>query len=251
MSKVLAVECPHCQEELNVEVPQELLGVPFVRSRIKPIGNIAVYRITSNEIKEFVTKKARFYRPEIQLEVSTHYCERKKSNPHRSYAYLKIGFNSAGLEQKEDAGWFERVGEGGASPRILSDIFVGLVQKYKYNKEGLDDLLDNYKKMENLENAFGLTEGILKDIRMYATPRRTKAINGDSWVIFSARAEKVIEDMLENPDNDKVAGRIEIQDIYAISKDQVEFVVYVHPLEMRAQENPYVRKIMMGEAKVD
>ena len=68
--------------------------------------------------------------------------------------------------------------------------------------------------------------------------------------MFSARAEKIIEDMLENPDTDKVEGSIEIHDVHPLTKENIEFVVYVHPKEMRASENPYIRKILSGEIKL-
>ena len=68
--------------------------------------------------------------------------------------------------------------------------------------------------------------------------------------MFAARAEKIIEDMLEDPETDKVDGSIEIHDVHPISKDNIEFIVYVHPKEMKASENPYIRKILSGEIKL-
>jgi hypothetical protein len=47
----------------------------------------------------------------------------------------------------------------------------------------------------------------------------------------------------------KVPGRIQINDIYPISKEIVEFVVYVHPAQMKTRENPHVRQILLGEEK--
>ena len=242
--KILSVACPNCKGEFNVEVP-----FPQVRSLIKPVGVIPVYRISSDEIKQFITKKAKFYKPETKVEVITKYCEKKNSDPHRGYASLRIGFSDDVIEQKANAGWFEKLGEASSNVRFIEDIFIGMIQKYQYIKKDLEDILSNYKNLEQVENQLGMTEAFIEDIKMYTTPRRVPTNNKESWIIFSARAEKVIEDMLEDPDTDTVSGKIEIHDVYPINKDVVEFIVYVHPAEMKSQENPYVRSIMIGNSK--
>ncbi len=245
MSKeILTVACPNCSQELNVEVP-----FPRVRSLISPVGNILAYRISSEEIKQYITKKAKFFKEETKVEVITKYCEKKNSDPHRAYASLRIGFSDDVIEKKGNAGWYEKVGASDANVRFIQDIFVGMIQKYQYSKKDLEQILGNYKNLEKVENQLGMTESFIEDIKMYTTPRRVTTNNKESWIIFSARAEKVIEDMLEDPDTDRVSGKIEIHDVYPINKDTVEFIIYVHPAEMKSQENPYVRRIMLGDAK--
>lgn len=242
--KVLTVDCPSCNQELNVKVP-----FPRVRSLISPVGNILAYRITSDEIKQFITKKAKFFKEGVKVEVITKYCEKKNSDPHRGYASLRIGFSDDVIEKKGKAGWYEKVGESTGNVRFIEDIFVGIIQKYQYSKKDLEQILGNYKNLEKVENQLGMSEAFIEDIKMYTTPRRVPTNNNESWIIFSARAEKVIEDMLEDPDTDRVSGKIEIHDVYPINKDTVEFIIYVHPTEMKSQENPYVRRIMLGDVK--
>ena len=250
--KVLSVECPYCKKELNVELPASLPSVENkTRALLKPVGRIAVYRITTDEIKTFVQQKANFYKEGIAVEATVRYCERKNSNPHRGYAFFKIAFNENALERNQQAGWFEKIGENSDNVRFINDIFVGLIKKYSFDKDGINDLLSNYKRLEKVEEMFGLTEAILSEIRELATPKRIISNNaGENWIMFSARAEKIIEDMLENPDTDKVDGSIEIHDVHPISKDNIEFIVYVHPKEMKSSENPYIRKILSGEIKL-
>ena len=246
--KIVSAVCPSCSEELNLEIQLQDL-FPNVRSKIKPVGNVLVYRISSEEIKQFILQKAKFYKPEAKVEVITKYCEKKNSDPHRGYASLRIGFSDDVIEKKGQSGWYEKVGADSPNVRFIKDIFVGMIKKYQYSKKNLDDILGNYKNLEKVENQLGMTEAFIEDIKMYTTPRRVATNNNESWIIFSARAEKVIEDMLEDQETDMVNGKIEIHDVYPISKDTVEFIIYVHPQEMKSQENPNVRRIMMGEGK--
>ena len=249
MSQIpLNLTCPNCSEVLSVEVPREAL-YPKVRSLLKPIGDIMVYRITSDEIKQFIMQKAKFYKEEAKVEVITKYCEKKNSNPHRGYASLRIGFSDDVIEKKGSTGWFEKVGQDAGRVRFIDDIFIGMIQKYQYSRKDLEGILGNYKNLEKVENQLGMSEAFIEDIMMYTTPKRLPTVNNESWVVFSARVEKVIEDMLENPDTDAVSGRIEIHDVSPISKDVVEFIIYVHPQEMVSNENPHVRRIMMGDVK--
>ena len=68
----------------------------------------------------------------------------------------------------------------------------------------------------------------------------------DNWIIFSARPELIIRNMLENPEMNAVDGTIDIGDrCYLVNKGNVEFIVNVHPKETTAVGNPLVRKIMM------
>lgn len=248
MLQTFNVMCPNCSENIQAEVPVQGSS-PKVRSLIKPVGNVLVYRITSDEIRQFIIKKAKFFKEEAKVEVITKYCEKKNSDPHRGYASLRIGFSDDVIEKKGSTGWYEKVGENSGNVRFIEDIFVGMIQKYQYSRKDLESILGNYKNLEKVENQLGMTESFIEDIRMYSTPRRLPTANNESWIIFSARVEKVIEDMLEDPDTDKVSGRIEMHDVYPINKDVVEFIIYVHPAEMKSQENPYVRKIMMGDIK--
>ena len=249
MSKI-ETKCPSCKKNLQVEITDEMLA-PKVRSLLKPSSIIREYRITSNEIAEFIAQKAKFFRDDIRTEVAVRYCEKKKNEQRRSYASFRIAFSEEVTEHKTNNGWFEKIGETESSVRIIHDVFVGMIEKYRFNKKDLDDILSNYKTLEKLENRLGMSEAYLNDVRHFAIPKRVPLDDGSksAWIIFSARAEKIIEDMLENPDTNKVDGTVIIKDVIQVSKDNVEFVVHVNPNQFIMTENPYVREILFGDKK--
>ena len=223
-----------------------------MRSNIKPIGNITVYRISSEQIKQFITEKARQYVPDVRMTIVPRYCEKKRKNnndPHRSYASLRIAFSENIIEKKQDLGWYGNIGETANNVKLQEGIMKGLINKYQYNRKEIEAWLKNYKTLEELEEGLGMTEAYIRDLHMYSVPQRIKANGDESWIIFAAAAENVIEDMLTDKNTGKVPGRIQIQDVYPISKDIVEFVIYVHPAQMKVRENPHVRQILLGEEK--
>ncbi|MCM1215420.1 MAG: hypothetical protein NC548_12985 [Lachnospiraceae bacterium] len=247
--------CPSCGENgiLSVDLPTTSTpDKPNVRSRISPIGNILVYRITSEEIKQFIIHKARKYVPDAKIEVVTCYSEKKnqkKNEPHRSYASLRVAFSENVVEQKDENGWFGKIGDNNNRVRVVKGLFENLIQMYKFDIKDIDKWLSSYKTLEELEELFGLTETDIKDMRAYANPRRVPTRGGEQWIIFQAAANKVIRDMLTDSKTNKQIGRIQIQDVRAISKDICEFIVYVHPEDMKLQENIHVRQLMLGEEK--
>ena len=113
----------------------------------------------------------------------------------------------------------------------------------------LEAWLKSYKNLEALEDALGMTEDFINDIREFAKPVRITTNNGEKWILFAAAAENVIADMLTDVVSGEVPGRIEIQQVYPLSKDIVEFIVYLHPAEMKYRDNPHVRQILIGEEK--
>jgi hypothetical protein len=251
-TKTILSTCPTCGENIKVtaEIPE--VNKPNVRGNIDPIGNILVYRISSEQIKDFIIQKARQYVSDVRMTIVPRYCEKKRKNstdPHRSYASLRIAFSENVIEKKEDLGWYGSIGENGSNVKIHASIMQNLINKYQYNRKEIEAWLKNYKTLEELEEGLGMTEAYINDLRMYSIPQRVKTDNNESWIIFAAAAENVIEDMLTDPTTNKVPGRIQIQDVYPISKEIVEFVVYVHPTQMKLRENPHVRQILLGEEK--
>jgi hypothetical protein len=254
MAKVnLSIDCPECNHNFLVETnmtAEEM--IPNVRGNIKPAGDILVYKITSEDIKKFIVDKARKHVSDAKVEVVPRYTEKKRrrnSEPHKSYASLRIAFSNEVVENKDDSGWFGKIGETGSNVRIVKTIFNDIITRYQYNKKDIESWMKNYKTLEELEESFGISEAYLNDIKMYTTPQRILTNNKEQWVIFSAAPENVIRDMLTDKVSKEVIGRIQIQDVYPISKDIVEFLVYVHPNEMKIKENPHVRQILLGEEK--
>lgn len=254
MSKVqLSTKCPQCGKELRIgaEVDASTLA-PAVHGKLKPSASVLVYKISTDEMKVFITQKAKKYCPDVKVECIPRYCEKKRrhqSEPHRAYASLRIAFSEHILEKKDDLGWYGKIGESSESFRVQPSMFQNLFQMYKYDMKAIDAWLGSYKNLEELEEALGMTEDYIKELKMYAKPQRIMTNANESWIFFSAAAENVIADMLTDTNSQKVIGRIEIRDIYPISKDNVEFLVYVHPSEVKMTENPHVRQLLTGEEK--
>lgn len=248
----LNASCPNCNTDmvLTADIDQNQLA-PEVRGKLTPSENILVYHVSSEEIKQFIIQKAKKYVPDVKVEVVPRYCERKRrksTDPRRSYASLRIAFSNEIVEKNTDQGWFGKIGENGSNVRVINSLFNNLIRKYQYNKKEIDGWLKSYKNLEELEETLGMTETYINDLKMYATPQRIKSGNED-WIIFSAAAENVLMDMLTEVGTDKVPGKMIIHDVYPISKDIVEFVIYLHPENIKMKEDPHVRQILLGEEK--
>lgn len=246
-------DCPHCKKELSVTMDINPCALaPDVRSKMRPVAVPFIYKITSEHIKRFIIEKATSMCPGVKVEVAPRYCEkkRKKENEmHRSYASLRIAFSENAIEHNGDNGWFGKIGEGGGNTRVVESLFKKIVMKYMYRKKDIDGWMKSYKTLEELEETLGMTEEYIADIRDYSTPRRVPTTGEEDWVIFAAAPEKVIADMLTDVTTDNLFGRMQIQDVYKINKDVVEFLVYVYPQEIQIQENSHVRQILLGEEK--
>lgn len=244
-------KCPHCSKDLTASIvidPVQL--APKVRGNLTPVSSVMIYKITSADIKKFLVDKARKYVPDVKMEVVPRYCERKKqrnNEPHGAYASLRIAFSENVIEKHDDMGWFAKIGES-ENVRLVKSIFEGFIRKYQYNRKDIDNWMNNYKSLEELEDSLGLTEAYLNDLKVFATPRAIKSTDNKTWVIFAAAAENVIKDMLTIDETNTPSGRICIQDVSQLSKDTVEFLVYVYPDDF-TRENANVRKILLGEEK--
>lgn len=244
--------CPKCGEGIVMDCDVPNTNIPKVRSNLNPIGNIMVYRISSEQIKDFIIQKARQYVPDVRMTIVPRYCEKKRKNnnePHRSYASLRIAFSENVIEKKQDLGWYGSIGDNGSNVKLHEGIMKNLINKYQYNRKEIEAWLKNYKTLEELEEGLGMTEAYINDLRMYSVPQRIKANDKENWIIFAAAAENVITDMLTDPETNTIPGRIQIKDVYPISKDIVEFIIYIHPAQMKLRENPHVRQILLGEEK--
>lgn len=251
----LSGNCPNCGEEVTLTGNAPVSINDFasnVRSRIKPSSAVLIYKISSEQIKEFLVDKARKIDPDIKIEVVPRYCEKKRhkqSEPHRSYASLRIAFSDNVTENNEDMGWYGKIGQSSTNIRFKKSVFKGMIERYQYNRKEIDNWMKSYKTMEELEEGLGMSESYLNDLKMYAIPRRLETVDKETWIIFSAAADKVLKDMLTDYKTDKIVGRMMIQDIYPISKDVVEFLIYMYPFEVETKENPYVRQILLGDTK--
>ena len=250
----LKTMCPHCNKEIsvNTSIPSDpRVFAPDVRCKKRPVGSIFVYTLSTAEITKFIIEKSRQYVPDVKVEVVPRYCEKKQRKdiePHRSYASLRIAFSDNVVENNADLGWYGKIGES-EDVKIVKSMYDNIIHKYQYDRKKIEGWLKNYKTLEYLEDGLGMTESYIRDLLAYCRPKRVMTADKESWVIFSAAAENVIADMLTDPNTSKPAGRIQIQDVYPVSKDIVEFIVHLNPYDMVLKENPHVRQILHGEEK--
>lgn len=255
MKATIKTMCPNCQTELDLttEIPDDpKFLAPKVRGGAKPVGSMYVYRISSDQLKQFIVDKTKLFVPSAKVEVVPKYCERKrrhKNEPHRSYASLRIAFSEDIVEKKDDLGWYGKIGES-EETRVVSSMFDAIIRRYRYNRKEVENWLKDYKILETLEETFGMSEHYITDLLTYVNPRRIITTTKERWIFFSAAAENVITDYLTDVETDVPIGKIRIQDVYPISKDNVEFLVFVSPNEIEYNENPNVRKILLGEEKI-
>ena len=248
LDEIFEIECPECNHEFTIRANT----TPETSSKVTPIGKILVYRITSEEISQFLIQKARLYNPEIRTVAHVKYCERKKAKNEekRAYASMMIAFTEQALDKAGNITWYERIGQSSMGLKFIDGIQAEFINRYSYDKDALNAIMDNYKSLEELENQRGINEVFLNDIRNYAKPQRVVApTTKENWILFACRIDKIIEDMLSDPVTDKAPGRIRINHVNQINKDVVEFIVYVTPEEVKMEEDPYVRDLMIGKSK--
>ena len=247
-------QCPNCNSDisLSAEVTRSMISPNNLRCKMDPIGSLDVYRITSEDIKQFVTQKTRMYVPEASLEIIPSYTEKKRRHQNeqrKSYAFLKIAMTDNVLENKNEDNFYERIANIQEHLRFQPSVFANIINLYKYNPELVSKWAKDYKILEMLENKFGMNEKFISDIREFAVPKAVPDSTGRKWIIFAARAEAIIEDMVTDVSTNTVPGKMQIMDIIQISQDLVEFIVYLYPQAMNLSENTYVRQILTGENK--
>lgn len=252
--------CPHCGKDIILNIPVDHGSDPcdlapvLAADGLRPAGNIFVYKISSEQIKAFLLDKIRQYSANAKLELVPKYCERKKrkeNEPHHSYASFRVAFSEDLVKKSDDGGWFSKLGDGaGGRIQFIDTKLDELVARYQYKKRDIDRWLKSYKNLEELENAFGMTEAYIADLRNFSTPQRIKSTDRKDWIIFAASPEAIIRDMLMDGGTHQPIGRMTIMDVYPISKEVVEFTVYVQPKEIDVAENRHVRQILAGDEKL-
>lgn len=246
-------KCPGCKREVKMGIDIEPLELaPDLRGEMKPASSIYEYKITSEDMKRYLIRKARKYAPDVKLELIPRYCEKKRrrpNDPHRSYASLRIALSDHVVEKKEDLGWYGKIGESSSNVQIIENVTKKFIQRFQYHRQDIELWMKNYKSLEELEEALGMTEAYINDLKTYSTPHRILDINKESWIIFAGAPENVIKDMFIDPSTEQVAGKIQIKDVYPISEEVVEWTVHLYPSETQAKDNPHVRQILMGNQK--
>ena len=242
----LDFKCNKCNTDWKIEIPED--AVEFIRSSnnvkknrglIKPQYSINVFKINSDEIKVFLQQKVQFYKAGTKLELVPKYTEKKVNGEIKSYAALQIALSQEVLDIPED--FYTKIGNTN-NLRFVNDIWVEMINKYKFDKKDIDGWLSSYKRMEEIENKLGITEKFLEELKDFSTPTKVST-NKENWIIFAARADLVIEDMLTSSETGKLEGTMEIQSITPINQSLVEFTIYMMPNIIR-KENPFIRKLL-------
>ena len=249
------VQCPQCGSDLNADVdidPRSL--APSLRGEVDPSGFKFEYRITTKHIERFLRMKANKYAPDSKIELTSRYCEKKRHNTnerHKSYSSLRIAFSHHVLENSNnDNNYFYKIGNNGDNIRLKKDIMSGFIDKFKYDIKEINGWLDSYKKLEELEESFGMTEPFINSIKEFAFPKGITDNKGRLWILFSAAPENVIADMFIDQKTGRIAGEVTIEDTRLINQDLIEYIVSLDPNKRIVQENSHIRQILAGEDKI-
>ena len=232
----------------QIIVPEQMQQQPRPRQfrnrmNLKPKATIKVFTISSEMIKTFIQQKAKFYVPDAATSVSIFCSDSKRGNDKKRYASARITFTDAVTTAKtEDKTWFDNIG-GNGNVHFIDQVYVNIVKRYMYDKTEINNIRRNYKKMSHFEDDLGITEEFLDNIRMYATPKRIDTGSRNSLIVFSARVEPIIEDILSDPETGKLDGSIEIKEVYE-NREVVYFTIYVHPKMHKNEINPYVKELV-------
>lgn len=248
--KVNAV-CPHCNEqnEYLINIDTKMLA-PNVRCKKKPFGFIACYRFTTDEIGQFLIEKARSIVPNVRVTVIPRFTEKKRrkheneNTPRIAYASLLIAFSEDAMEEKQDFGWYGKIGASSSNIKFKKSLFDIIIKKYQYRSEDVESWLKDFRKMEYLEESLGMTEEFVRSLKENCKPRLIKGNDDKDWVTFAARPEAIIQDMLSSVDTGKVDGEIKISEVNPISKDLVEYLVYVLPKQAVKVQDPRVVELL-------
>ena len=217
---------------------QENNNIPYTRANLTPVSNILYYKITSTQMEEFVKQKAEYYNSGTSVVFHVQYLEKKVSriNCAQKAASVVLGFNENIIQKKTEEDIFRGMFITNENVKYVDSIFVNMIKKYQYDKYHLENIINNYKLMENIENRLGINQSFLKRICTFATPRVVEDNNGGverRIILFAANPEKIIKDMLSDPETGEPIGAIEIRSIDRVSDNLYNWVVYVHPIEAK------------------
>ena len=234
--------------EQQVQKPKSRENLPdVIRCRnLKPIAKIQVYSISSEQMREYVIRKIHHFFPGIPVNLVFMFTKPKKSERGpKGFASARLLVGDQVLDPAQRARtYYDRLGDPGKL-QFLPNFQYNVIEKYKYNREQINSLLNNYKEMSKAEDIFGFDEKFLNDIRAYIIPKKLEVNQNLNAVILSVMPENIIQDMLTNIRSGRVNGKIEIKEIY-MNKDVIHFIVYLHPEDLKSQQNSLVGLFLDG-----
>lgn len=244
--------CPECGKNLQIEAESHET-VPTLRCKLEPSARPFEYHITSKQIAEFVTEKARQYAPNVKVEIGVKYCMAKKKKDDdeiHSYANFRIAFSEKDiLPNNNDLGWYGQFGNGD-NVNVIPSMMKNIIEKYGYNPDYVKKWLSSYEIMEKLEDRFGMSEAYIKDLAEFSHVRRIMANNGGSkepWIMFAAEPSNIIRDMMTDPATGQLPGKLTISAPIELQKDgEIVYTVTLRTETRTYEENPNVRALLMG-----
>lgn len=215
------------------------------RAKLEPSNTIQVYRITSDMIKQFLTAKVSWACPQATVDCVPVYTEVKKSSPRRSFAYINIALSDTVIEKSSDNAWLSGLIGNSENVRFLPKVWTYIIDKYKYDPEYLKQKKKNPDFMDKVNDNLGMSDLDYETLIKMATPHTTesKATNR-RFIVFAARADKIIENMLEDPATDRLNGSVKVVETIPITKDNVEFVCHLSDGEKSITYNSEIRDIL-------
>lgn len=248
IKKPIEQEIRQPQQEPQPQKSKSRENLPdVIRCRnLKPIAKIQVYSISSDQMREYVIRKIHHFFPGIPANLVFMFTKPKKSERGpKGFASARLLVADTVLDPSQRARtYYDRLGDPGKL-QFLPNFQYNVIEKYKYNREQINSLLNNYKEMSKAEDIFGIDEKFLNDIRSYIVPKKLEVNTNLNAIVMSVMPENIIQDMLTNIRSGKVNGKIEIKEIY-MNKDVIHFIVYIHPEDLKSQQNPLVSLFLDG-----
>lgn len=210
-------KCPNCHKKFTSWIKRNpILMAPDLQALdLYPADTIFVYQVSSIQIQNFLYEKAKRYVPNNEMRtllvepLFTKKRSGKNPGPGHAYAALQVAMSDESIEDDLNKyGVYGRIGLDDNHVKLRHGIFNNFIQKYGYDRKGIEQDLKNYKQLERYEDQYGIDEKYLQTLKMFATPRQQKAADDHTYVIFAANPIKIFNDMFITASDKHNAGRI-------------------------------------------
>lgn len=269
---------PKVNPPVGLDTSKYLEPKRIIRAAVDPSWTIRAYRITSDDLEEYLGKKVNTLVPGARVKVQPRYIENKlamkkkarysaPSAVTQSYASLLVALSAETIDKGNLDPAYRWIVSGTNDVKMVDNVYNVLIKGYRYNRDELKAILKDYAALDHLKERFGITEEYIRNLINLNNPVRQPDAKGtDGWVIFAASAEKIINDYLTdvmvyepkpefiNPNDPDApttrviptagpAGTMEIIKVNAITQGKVEYIVYVHVGEFQASNDPELKKL--------
>ena len=213
----------------------------------KPDSIIYEYRITTDEMREFVSAKANHLKTNLKAIIAIDIWKRRG----KVYPSMKMSLSEEALKvSSSEYSFYHKIAIDKNENNFVDPVTLGLIEKYGFNEKAIRNLLDNSKELDRIEDDFGVNETNINAIREIIKPKAI-TYNGridETWYVMAVRPEAIILDMLSEKGTDMVLGDFVISEYIPISKENVEAVVHVKVGNKRKnyKVDPELMKLIMN-----